>query len=186
MKPTDFTQKSASLIDLIQVRMTASVLTIEVTNNFLLDKLRFGCWTVLSLNFIRPSIKTIPGHIGTYHMHMRILYNYRRLLSENDSVDELPSNDDVAQNVRFIMQTIVLGFEQFIPNKIVTVRPAQHLWISCIKIFILYIRRPLGPRVLLWTKEQRCKIFWSFIDFVITDCYYCFTVQREECFQRFF
>ena len=43
---------------------------------------------------------------------------------------------------------------------------------------------PLGPRVIIWTKKYRCKLFWVFYVFVNTDFVSLFT--QKNAFKRLF
>ena len=64
-EPTNFTEHSSTLIDLILVRNTSNILTSGVLNTFIPSQIRYHCPTVVKMKFIRPQNKHSNGKYGT-------------------------------------------------------------------------------------------------------------------------
>ena len=54
-EPTNFTEHSSTLIDLILVRNTSNILTGGVIDTFIPNQIRYHCPTVVIMKFIRTS-----------------------------------------------------------------------------------------------------------------------------------
>ena len=128
-EPTHYTENSSSVIDLILVRNISNVLTSCVTDCFPPEQIRYHCPVVVLLKFLRPSVKTFKRRIWNYNLADYDLY--RTLLSEHNLVENLNLNEDIDENVKHITDAIFSAAEQSIPNKTITVRPAEHPWITC-------------------------------------------------------
>ena len=140
-EPTHYTENSSSVIDLILIRNISNVLTTCVTDCFL------------------PVLKeTFKRLIWNYNLADYDLY--RTLLSEHNLVENLNLNEDIDENVKCITDAIFLAAEQSIPNKTITVRPAEHPWITCkIKNHIRkrkrYYRKFKNRKCFVFGKVQR-------------------------------
>ena len=81
----------------------------------------------LMLKFLRPS-KTFKRHVWNYKLAD---YNlYKRLLSEQNLIEKINLNDDIDESVQIITKAITSAAEQSIPHKTITVRPAEHPWVT--------------------------------------------------------
>ena len=56
---------------------------------------------------------------------------YRAILNESDLSGKVKSDDDIDCNVQVITDTIIRAADESIPNKIVTIKPDDHPWITC-------------------------------------------------------
>lgn len=128
-EPTHFTENSSSLIDLILARNTSNVLTSGVSDSFLPEQTRYHCPVVVLLKFLRPSFKSYKRHIWSYNLADYELF--RTIITAQNLVDIVKSNEDINENVRHLTESISSAAKQSIPNKTVTVRPAEHPWITC-------------------------------------------------------
>ena len=154
--PTHFTETSSSLIDLILVRNQANILCSMVADPFVPNQVRYHCPVVVFLKFTRPKIKNFKRRIWIYKL--ADYDKYRRLLSESELVTQLEQDSDIigSSNVKLINQTILKAAENSIPNKVVTIKPNDHPWITChIKRFIrkrkrLHRRYNRTPNNHLW------------------------------------
>ena len=57
-EPTNFTKTSATLIDLILVRNDTNILTSEVLDSFIPERINYHCPVMVLLKFLRPANKT--------------------------------------------------------------------------------------------------------------------------------
>ena len=89
-EPTNFTENSASLIDLILVRNKSNILTSGVIDCFLPNQTRYPCPVLALLKFVRPSIKTFKRKVWNYHQAG--FDRYRILLPESDLENEIERN----------------------------------------------------------------------------------------------
>ena len=126
---THFTENSSSLIDLILLRNTANMLTSGVIDNFLPDQIRYHCPIIVLLKFLRPSVKTYKRRVWLYPQ--ADFTRYRELLSEYNFEEDIERNTDLEHNVKYITNALIEASEKSIPNKIVTIRPKDHPWITC-------------------------------------------------------
>ena len=127
-EPTHYTENSSSVINLILVRNISYVLTSCVTDCFLPEQIRYHCPVVVLLKCLRPAVKTVKRRIWNYKLADYDLY--WTLLSELSLVENLNLNEDIDENVKHITDAIFSAAEQSIPNKTITVRPAEHPWIT--------------------------------------------------------
>ena len=126
---THCTEHSSSLIDLILARNISNVLTSGVTDSFLPEQIRYHCPTVLLLKFLRPYVKSFKRKIWNYKLAD---YNsFRPILSEQNLTEKIKQNDDIDASVQTITEAIISAAEQSIPNKTITVRPAEPPWVTC-------------------------------------------------------
>ncbi|MEW8546213.1 MAG: reverse transcriptase family protein [Candidatus Thiodiazotropha sp.] len=146
--PTNFTENSASLIDLFLVRNLTNVLFSGVLDSFIPDQIRYHCPVILLLKFIRPTLKSFKRRIWNYNL--ADYDKYRDLLSRSDLIRDLTLNniDDVIQN---ITEDIHKASLESIPNKIVTIRPSDHPWITT------KIRKIIRKRKRTYRKYKRTK-----------------------------
>ena len=145
--PTHFTETSSSLIDLILVRNQANILCSMVADPFVPNQVRYHCPVVVFLKFTRPKIKNFKRRIW---IHKLADYDkYRRLLSESELVTQLEQDSDISSNVKLINQTILKAAEISIPNKVVTIKPNDHPWITC------HIKRLIRKRKRLHRRYNR-------------------------------
>ena len=105
------------------------MLTSGVIDNFLPDQIRYHCPIIALFKFLRPSVKTYKWRVWLYPQ--ADFTRYRELLSENNFEEDIERNTDLEHNVKYITNALIEASEQSIPNKIVTIRPKDHPWITC-------------------------------------------------------
>ena len=102
----------------------------EVADTFIPNQIRYHCPIILLLKFFRPKKnKTFKRRIWNYKLAN--FDRYRVILSEYNLDEKLQDNLDIDVNVQQITDALITAAEQSIPNKVVTIRPAQHPWITC-------------------------------------------------------
>ncbi|MEW8186271.1 MAG: reverse transcriptase family protein, partial [Candidatus Thiodiazotropha endolucinida] len=126
---THFTEHSSSLIDLVMVRNTTNVLTSGVADCFIPDQVRYHCPIIVLLKFLRQSIKTFKRRIWSYPL--ADFDRFRTVLLDSNLDNKVESISDIDETVLQLTEAISSAAEQSIPNKIVTIRPAEHPWITC-------------------------------------------------------
>ena len=132
---TNFTENSSSLIDLFLVRNLSNVLFSGVLDSFIPDQTRP---IILLLKFIRPTFKSFKRRIWNYNL--ADYDKYRDLLSRSDLIMDLTLDniDDVVQNITEEIHNASL---EAIPNKVVTIRPSGHPWVTTKIRKIIRIRK---------------------------------------------
>ncbi|MCG8077783.1 MAG: reverse transcriptase family protein, partial [Candidatus Thiodiazotropha taylori] len=127
--PTHFTESSSSLLDLILVRNCTNVLLSGVADPFVPDLVRYHCPVVAALKFLRPQIKNFRRRIWYYKL--ADYDKYRTILSESNLVDKIEHDHNMDCNIKDIMDVILDAADKSIPNKVVTIKPNEHPWITC-------------------------------------------------------
>ena len=65
-EPTNFTEHSSSIIDLIWVRNNNNILTSAVIDPFIPDQTRYHCPIIVLLKFLRPKVIAFKRRIWNY------------------------------------------------------------------------------------------------------------------------
>ena len=128
-EPTNFTKTSATLIDLILVRNDTNILTSGVLDSFIPERINYHCPVMVLLKFLRPANKTFKRKIWNYKLAN--FDRYRELLHESNLEEKVNRSNDIDENVKCISEAIISAANESIPNKIVTIRPEEHPWITC-------------------------------------------------------
>ena len=121
-EPTNYTEHSSSLIDLILVSKPNNVLYSDVTSTFIPDPVRYHCPTVLFLKYRKPPNQAYKRHIRLYDKGDYV--KYRQLLADVDW-NQVMSSGDLYIVVKAVTDTIINSAKAFIPNKTVTIRPNE-------------------------------------------------------------
>ena len=84
---------------------------------------------------------------------------YRTNLSVQNLVDKVTPNEDIGGNVKLITEAILSAAGQSISNKTVTIRPAEHPWLTC------KIRNHIRKRKRYYRKFKQTsnQLFWKTI-----------------------
>ena len=127
-EPTNFTETSATLIDLILVRNDTNILTSGVLDSFIPERIRYHCPVIVLLKFLRPANKSFKRKIWNYKLAN--FDRYRELLHESNLEEKVNQFNDLDENVKCISEAIISAADKFIPNKIVTIRPEELPWIT--------------------------------------------------------
>ena len=146
-EPTNFTEHSATLIDLILVRNEASILTSGVIDTFIPDQTRYHCPVVVLMKFLRPENKTFKRKVWNYKLAN--FDRYREILTDFYLEEKVNQTHNINENIDCISEAIMTAAEQTVPNKIVTIRPNEHPWITC------QIRRLIRKRKRTYRKYKR-------------------------------
>ena len=56
---------------------------------------------------------------------------YRMILMDSELLQKIEVDENIDQNIQVISDTIIKAAEESIPNKIVTIKPDDHPWITC-------------------------------------------------------
>ncbi|MCG8046087.1 MAG: reverse transcriptase family protein, partial [Candidatus Thiodiazotropha taylori] len=153
-EPTHFTEQSASLIDLIIVRNSNNVLSSGVADPFIPGLMRYHCPVLVFLKFIRPKVNSYKRKNWNYNK--ADFAKYRQILNEHDLVTQIREHD-LETGVQIITDAIFDAAEKSIPNKIVTIRPNDHPWITC------HIKSLIRKRRRIYNKFKKTnnQYFWN-------------------------
>ncbi|MCG7879157.1 MAG: reverse transcriptase domain-containing protein, partial [Candidatus Thiodiazotropha endolucinida] len=154
-EPTHFTENSSSLIDLILVRNYSNVLTSGTIDPFMADYTRYHCPIVVLLKFTRPHTPSFKRQIWNYKL--ADYDKFRNLLSESNITELVLHEENIDLNIKNITDIIFTAAKQSIPNKIVTIRPNDHPWITC-KIKNMIRKR---QRIYRQFKKTNNNYFWT-------------------------
>ena len=152
---TNFTESSASIIDLIMVSNINSVDISGVGEPFLMQDIRYHCPTFCIFKFKKHIVKPFSRKIWLYdHGNYNDL---RQMISEYnwDSV----RNDDVNEYANCFSKTLLSLAEQCIPTKHVTIRPRDLPWINNT------IRRLIRKRNRLYKKYKKDRTILNYDKF---------------------
>ena len=152
---TNFTESSASIIDLIMVSNINSVDISGVGEPFLMQDIRYHCPTFCIFKFKKHIVKPFSRKILLYdHGNYNDL---RQMISEYnwDSV----RNDDVNEYANCFSKTLLSLAEQCIPTKHVTIRPRDLPWINNT------IRRLIRKRNRLYKKYKKDRTILNYDKF---------------------
>ena len=126
-EPTNFTEQSSSLIDIIMTSKVNTIIASEVCDLFLPSLERYHCPVAVILSFLKFKAQNYKRRIWKYD---EADYNkYRQTLIDAD-LHTLVTNsqEDVNTIAQRINSVIISAAEQSIPNKTVTIRPADQPW----------------------------------------------------------
>ena len=154
--PTNFTEHSQSLIDLIIVKATTHVLTSFVADPFIPDLTRFHCPVVLVLKFNKPKSSTFKRHIWLYDRGNYVAYNEQLNQTDWETLIDNNNVEEVAQN---ITNTILTCAKNTIPNKLVTIRPNDIPWLNNNIRKLMRKRNKLHKKAKIVNNEQSWKRF---------------------------
>ena len=143
-EPTNFTEKSATIIDLIMVSNKNTIDISGVGEPFLMQNIRYHCPIYCIFKFKKHIDKPFSRKIWLYDQG-----NYddlRQMILEYDW--KSVSNDDVNTYANQFSKTIVFLAEQCIPTKHVMIRPRDLPWINST------IRRMIRKRNRLYKKYK--------------------------------
>ena len=146
-EPTNFTEHSATLLDLILVRNEANILTSGVIDTFIPDLVRYHCPVIILLKFLRPVNKNFKRKVWNYKLAN--FDRYREILTDFNLEEKVNLSTDINDNINCISEAIMSAAEQTIPNKIVMIRPNEHPWITC------QIRKLIRKRKRTYSKYKR-------------------------------
>ena len=125
-QPTHFTETSSSLIDVILVSNKDHLVITGVGDPFLHQELRYHCPVFGILKFSKPKIKAFKRHICSYDKcNYELLRNKARGTDWDSLRDE--NKDTYATN---ISNSILAIASECIPNKSITVKPSDPLWMT--------------------------------------------------------
>ena len=123
--PTHFTEHSSSLIDLFLVKHPTRVAYCGVGEPFLDQNIRYHCPIVIILNYFTPTLPSFRRKIYKFHEgNYELLRNKAANFCWNSLAD--PDINTYAKN---ISDKITELTDSTIPNKIVTIRPADPPWL---------------------------------------------------------
>ena len=124
--PTNFTEHSSSLIDLIFTN-DVNFVPYAGVGPPLLDQVRYHCPVIGFLNAPKPVSKSFKRKIWLYNQGD--FDEYRRLLSLTDW-ESIFSIDEIDKITTDISNTILSAADATIPNKLVTIRKQDPAWLT--------------------------------------------------------
>lgn len=125
-EPTNFTEHSQSIIDIILVKNKQNILLSGVGEPILQQDIRFHCPIFGVLNFKKPIYKSYTRQIWSYDKGD---YNHLKTLARNTDWNSL-YNVDVNTHAKNITDHIINITKQCVPNKYVRIKPQDLPWIS--------------------------------------------------------
>ena len=99
-EPTNFTEHSSSIIDLILVRNNNNILTSAVIDPFIPDQTRYHCQIIVLLKFLH--LKDIAFKRRVWNYKRADFDKFRDLLSQNDLETRLASINNIDESVKYI------------------------------------------------------------------------------------
>ena len=125
-EPTHFTENSSSTLDLIITNTADSVHIAGVGENILDTTVRYHCPVFAVFKFQKPKFKSFQRRIwkyedGNYDELRNKFLNFDWETCKSLNVDEYADN---------VSNVIFKTAEECIPNKIITVKPNEPLWIN--------------------------------------------------------
>ena len=124
VEPTHYTETSSSLIDVIIANSTRNVLAGEVCDPIIPDLVRYHLPIAVLLKFLKPKQSSFKRKIWKYAEGNYELY--RQILAESDWEQILTGQPEYVTEQ--ISNTILNAATDSIPNKYVTIRPADPPW----------------------------------------------------------
>ena len=152
---TNFTESSASTIDLIMVSNINSVDISGVGEPFLMQDIRYHCPTFCIFKFKKHIVKPFSRKIWLYD-HGN--YNDLRQMISDYNWDSV-RNDDVNEYANCFSKTLLSLAEQCFPTKHVTIRPRDLPWINNT------IRRLIRKRNRLYKKYKKDRTILNYDEF---------------------
>ena len=145
-EPTNYTEHSSSIIDLLLVSKPENVIYSGVSSPFIPDLIRYHCPTVLVLKYRKLIQKSFKRNIWLYERGDYI--KYRNILGNTDWGAILNSNlvDECATR---LTETIISTAKECIPNKLVLIRPSESKWINS------YIKKQIRQRQRFYKTAKR-------------------------------
>ena len=86
-EPTNFTEHSVKLLDLVLVRNEANILTSEVIDTFIPDLVRYHCPVIVLLKFLRSVNKHFKRKVWNYKLAN--FDRYREILTVFNSEEKV-------------------------------------------------------------------------------------------------
>ena len=126
-EPTNYTEHSSTIIDLLLVSKPENVIYSGVSSPFIPDLIRYHCPTVLVLKYRKLIQKSFKRNIWLYERGDYI--KYRNTLSNIDW-DAILNMDNVDECATRLTDTIISTAKECIPNKNVLIRPSEPKWIT--------------------------------------------------------
>ena len=161
-QPTHFTESSSTLLDVFLVKNTDSVLTSFVSDPFIPDLIRYHCPIVTVLKFSNPPSKCFKRTIfkydqGDYHAYRNLLRNYDwSFICQSANLDSIVSS---------FTQVILRAAQEYVPHKVITVRPGQIPWLYS------SVRKLIRQRKRLHKRAKKLNTF---------DAWAAFRIKRNE------
>ena len=128
-EPTHVTEHSSSILNLILVRNKNNVLLSGVADPFIPNQIRYHSPVIVLLKFTRPISKSFKRRVWYYKL--ADYEKYRLELSERNIHEKTQLTINIDQNIKDITEAIMQAADKSIPNKIVTIKPSDHPWITC-------------------------------------------------------
>ena len=147
-EPTHFTEQSSSIIDLFFVSNIGSVVLSGVGDPFLQQHVRYHCPIYVFLKFSKPRVISFERHIWYYDKG-----DYDKLRNKARQTDWISLQDnDIDTYANNITNRIIGIASEYIPNKIVRIKPSEPPWITT------YVKRYIRKRKRAYKKAKRSNL----------------------------
>ena len=103
-EPTNFTEHSSSIIDLILVRNNNNILMSAVIDPLIPDQTRYHCPIIVLLKILRPKATAFKRRVWNYKR--AVFDKFSDLLSQKDLETRLASINNINESVKYIIETI--------------------------------------------------------------------------------
>ena len=125
-EPTNFTENSSTLLDILLVANKDHLILCGVGDPFLHQEQRYHCPIYGVFNFRKPKVKAYKRRIWRYNDG-----NYEHLRNKVLATDwSLCQDSDINVYAQNIVKTLNALTETCVPNKIVTFRPSDPPWLT--------------------------------------------------------
>lgn len=125
-EPTHYTETSHSLIDLLLLSNESSLVKSGVADPFLDQDIRYHCPIFGIFKYTKPKSHTYKRKIWKYQQGDYPLLRQKINEFDWDTIE----NDDLNTYATNFSETLIELSETCIPNKVVTIRPNEPLWIT--------------------------------------------------------
>ena len=127
-EPTHITETSSSILDLILVRNKNNVLLSGVADPFIPNQITYHSPVIVLLKFTHPIAQFSRDGSCTINKQTMKNTDSNFLNATYTKKTQLTSNID--QNIKDITEAIMQAADKSVPNKIVTIKPSYHPWIT--------------------------------------------------------
>ena len=111
------------------MRNSSNILTSGVTDSFIPDQIRFHCPILVILKFLQPPSKPFKRRVFNYELANFDIFRTQLIYYELE--ENIANNNNIDENVAYVMDTLNKASQNSIPSKVVTIRPEEHPWITC-------------------------------------------------------
>ena len=130
------------------------------------------------MKFIKPQNKTFKRKV--WYCKLASFERYREILVDYNLEEKLNLSTDIDENIKHITEAIMFAAAQAIQNKVATIRPAKHPWITC------HIRNLIRKRKRTYRKFKRTSIanLWEKYKIICNKIVSLMRKSRNDYFEK--